>query len=75
MALSAEELVALLEQAASRPKRVTGDAGTVIAHSLKDLIEMHQHLSASAVASPASGTGSGLNGIRVTKLTSPGTVT
>jgi hypothetical protein len=76
MALTADDILAILETAASRPKRMSGDAGTVIAQPLQDLIAVHQYLASVQVASAstAQSTG-GLNGIRVSKINPSGTVT
>jgi hypothetical protein len=77
MALTPDERVELLSKLMAQPKRMTGDAGSVINQSLVDLIKFDTYLAGIAAASGSgggSGSGSPLNGIRVTKLNPPGTV-
>jgi hypothetical protein len=77
MALTPDERVELLSKLMAQPKRMTGDAGSVINQSLVDLIKFDTYLAGIAAASGSGGgpgSGSPLNGIRVTKLNPPGTV-
>lgn len=69
MATPSEELIARLLEVASGPASVSGDAGSVQQHSLRDLLEALKHVEnqTAATSSPA-------RGMRITKLVPPGAV-
>jgi len=66
--MSDDAIEQAIEQNAAGPKRVTGDAGSVEQHSLKDQIDADRYLAAKKAAA-----GKGL-GIKLTKISPGGTV-
>jgi len=64
----AEDLQSQIEENASGPKRVSGDAGSVEQHSIQDQIAADRYLSTKQAASGQNNPGRGL---RVTLLRAP----
>jgi hypothetical protein len=62
------DLTDQIEDAAASPKKVTGDAGSVEAHSLDELVKADQYL-ASKAAAQSSG-----RGLLLSQFKPPGTV-
>lgn len=64
----ADEISDAIEENATGPKRVSGDAGSVEQHSLADQIEADKYIASKNAASNPS------RGLRFTKMIPPGTV-
>lgn len=76
MPMTAEEMRAILEQAISQPKRMTGDAGSVINQSLVELAKVHMYLAGlDYTAQLLAGNPGAIGlGVKVSKLQPPGAI-
>ena len=62
------ELQTEIEESAQGPQSVSGDAGSMSRHNLKDMIAVDQYLATRAAAA------AGVTGLRMARLVPPGSV-